>query len=272
MLRSTKGNPHSGLISELHQLGSGGQIAEPNWRHFHNPSSVLSCFLSFNWPRLKGCRNQGSQPRIQPWPLQWKCSILTTEPQGKFPRFPLSFVPCCCSTAALLSPSSVSLSLSHTPKPPSTHTCHKSVSGKVSHLHRTLVHPSVCLSNSLQWRLHTRKPPPRPSQPHPPTPVTLTSFLWSWHCGTFPSMSTPVPCHWESCPIYLAALPGSFHLGNFMGISVAASGFCGQNCPEERKDLALSPGPHSPCTGLLSRLQTGLPLNAWVVWVLRCLH
>ena len=82
----------------------------------------------------------------------------------------------------------------------------------------------------------------------------------------------PVPCHWESCPICLAALPGSFHLGDFTGIAVSASGSCGQNCPEESKDLALSPVPHSPCTGLLSRLQTGLPLNAWVVWVLRCLH
>lgn len=163
-------------------------------------------------------------------------------------------------------------------------------------LHRSPPVSLLCLSLSLthpQATLHTHMPqvcewqsltsPPHPGAPQClslkqpameithqeassssiPAPPPYSGYfdfvlvilaLWD-----FSSMSTPVPCHWESCPICLAALPGSFHLGNFMGISVAASGFCGQNCPEERKDLALSPVPHSPCTGLLSRLQTGLP-------------
>ena len=189
----------------------------------------------------------------------------------------LSFPTLFCPTLLLhRSPpvSLLSLSLSHPQPTLHTHTpqvCEWQSLTSPPHL----VHPSVCLSNSPKWTLHTRKPAPRPSQPHPPPPLPLLwlrSCLWSWHCGTFPSMSTPVLCHWESCHICLAALPGSFHLGDFTGIAVFASGSCGQNCPEESKDLALSPVPHSPCTGLLSRLQTGLPLNAWVVWVLRCLH
>lgn len=175
--------------------------------------------------------------------------------------FPSAF----CPTLLLYSSPSVSLlclslSLSHAPNPPSTHT------------------PQVCEWYSLA------------SPPHPGAaqclslkqramevthPVTLTSFLsvilalW-----TFPDMSTPVPCLWEFCHICLAAFPDSFTLTTLResGIAVSASGFCGQNCPEERKDLALSQRPHSPCTGLLSRLQTGLPLNAWVLWGLRRLH
>ena len=187
----------------------------------------------------------------------------------------LSFPTLFCPTLLLhRSPPVSLLSLSHTPNPLSTHTHHKSVSGKVSHLHRTRCTP-VFVSPTARNGDYT----PgslllvHPSPPPPQLPLLwLRSCLWSWHCGTFPSMSTPVLCHWESCPICLAALPGSFHLGDFTGIAVFASGSCGQNCPEESKDLALSPVPHSPCTGLLSRLQTGLPLNAWVVWVLRCLH
>ena len=68
--------------------------------------------------------------------------------------------------------------------PPSPHTHHKSVSGKVSHLHRTLGHPSGCLSNSPKWRLHTRKPAPPPSQPPPPPNSRYFDFVLVCDPGT----------------------------------------------------------------------------------------
>ena len=86
---------------------------------------------------------------------------------GKFPRFPLF-----CPTLLLHRSPPVSLlsrSLSH--PQPTLHTHAPQVcewQSLTSPPH--LVHPSVCLSNSPKWTLHTRKPAPRPSQPHPPTP------------------------------------------------------------------------------------------------------
>ena len=84
----------------------------------------------------------------------------------------LSFPSLFCPTLLLhRSPpvSLLSLSLSH--PQPTLHTHTPQVcewQSLTSPLH--LVHPSVCLSNSPKWTLHTRKPAPRPSQPHPPTP------------------------------------------------------------------------------------------------------
>ena len=181
--------------------------------------------------------------------------------------------------------------LSHAAAPPQP-SCLPPVSLSLSHSQPTLhTHtPQVC-----EWQSLTS--PPHPGAPQclslkqrameithqeassssipapPPTPLTLTSSLsvilalwdFSLHVHTC-SLPLGVLSHLPCSPSRL------FHLGDFTGIAVCASGSYGQNCPEERKDLALSPVPHSPCTGLLSRLQTGLPLNAWVVWVLRCLH
>ena len=46
------------------------------------------------------------------------------------------------------------------------------------------VHPSVCLSNSPKWRLHTRKPAPCPSQPHPPPHSRYFDFVLVCDPGT----------------------------------------------------------------------------------------
>lgn len=94
----------------------------------------------------------------------------------------LSFPSLFCPTLLLhRSPpvSLLSLSLSHTPNPLSTHTHHKSVSGKVSHLHRTWCTP-VFVSQTARNGHYTPGSlllvHPSPTPP-PPTPVTLTSFL-----------------------------------------------------------------------------------------------
>ena len=94
----------------------------------------------------------------------------------------LSFPSLFCPTLLLhRSPpvSLLSLSLSHTPNPLSTHTHHKSVSGKVSHLHRTgapqclsLKQPKMEITHQEACSSSIPAPPP-PT----PTPVTLTSFL-----------------------------------------------------------------------------------------------
>ena len=92
------------------------------------------------------------------------------------PWFPSPF----CPTLLLhRSPPVSLLSLSHTPNPLSTHTHHKSVSGKVSHLHRTWCTP-VFVSQTARNGHYTPGSlllvHPSPTPP-PPTPVTLTSFL-----------------------------------------------------------------------------------------------
>ena len=176
-------------------------------------------------------------------------------------------------------------------------------------LHRSPPVSLLCLSLSLthpQATLHTHMPQvcewqSLTSPPHPGAPQCLSLKQPAMEITHQEASSSSIPApppysgyfdfvlvilalwdfslHVHTCSLplgVLSHLPCSpsrlFHLGDFTGIAVCASGSYGQNCPEERKDLALSLVPHSPCTGLLSRLQTGLPLNAWVVWVLRCLH
>ena len=98
------------------------------------------------------------------------------------PSFPSLF----CPTLLLhRSPpvSLLSLSLSHPQPTLHTHTpqvCEWQSLTSPPHL----VHPSVCLSNSPKWTLHTRKPAPRPSQPHPPPDSRYFDFVLVCDPGT----------------------------------------------------------------------------------------